>query len=68
MSSKKSHKSGDKLKVKMRDKDYNPIYEKEIEVADSKQLAILVKELMNRGVKLEKAIEKASKEYLEEWW
>lgn len=65
---KKDRKRGDKLEVKLRDYQYNVIYENEIATENLKQLALLINDLRNKGVPIDKAIEKSIDFYKDEWW
>lgn len=43
---------GDKIEVIIRDSSFKKIYQKEVSISDRKELAVLLKDLKNKGVDL----------------
>lgn len=65
---KKEKRRGDKIQIRLRDFSYHLIYEKEVDTSDIKGLTNVVKDLVNKGVPLNKAIMLATEFKEEEFW
>lgn len=59
------YKSGDKLEVKLRDQNYNPIYKNEVSVKNVKDVSVIITDLEMRGVPIKEALKYKSDDFWE---